>query len=178
MTLSIIIFYTFQTLCGYLYQELGVVAASFMLGLALGGWFIGRWISKHFGGISALCKAEIAIIAYLLFIPLAMTQISSGAPATSPLPLVRVFLTLLNCAAGFLVGLEFSLASMIMLKGGGRVGRVAGTLYASDLLGACAGSLVSSIWLVPLHGVVGACLVAAALNLASLFLLYSIMRLR
>ena len=176
MTFSIIMLYAFQALCGYLYQELGVVSASFMLGLALGGWFMGRRISELDGDISTLCKAEMAIIAYSLIIPPAVTLLSFRAAEAFILPLVRGVLPLLNCAAGFLVGLEFPLASRICLRVGGRVGSVAGALYASDLFGACAGSLMASIWLIPLHGVLGACLVAAALNVASLVLLYSVTR--
>jgi len=176
MTFSIIMLYAFQALCGYLYQELGVVAASFMLGLALGGWFMGRRISKLDGDISALCRGELAIVAYLLIAPLAVMLLSFRAAGAFLLPLVRVVLPLLNCAAGFLVGLEFPLASRICLRDGGRVGGVAGALYASDLFGACLGALMASIWLIPLHGVLGACLVAAGLNVASLLLLYGVMR--
>ena len=168
MTFSIIMLYAFQALCGYLYQELGVVAASFMLGLALGGWFMGRKISKLGGDISTLCKAELVIIAYSLLTPPAIMLLSLRATKAFILPLARGVLPLLNCVAGFLVGLEFPLASRICLKDGDRVGRVAGALYASDLFGACAGSLMSSIWLIPLHGVLGACLVAAAFNVVSL----------
>ena len=172
MTFSIITLYAFQALCGYLYQELGVVAAAFMLGLSLGGWFMSRRVSKLRVDISTLAKTELAIIAYSLITPLAITLFSLRTPEPFILPLVRVALPLLNCIAGFLVGLEFPLVSRICLRGSDRTGRVAGTLYASDLFGACVGSLMSSIWLIPLHGVLGACLVAAALNAASLALLY------
>ena len=177
MTLSIIMLYSYQALFGYLYQELGVVAAAFMLGLALGGWFMVRRISRFGGDVSTLFKTELAVILYSLLIPLAMRLLFFHSAGSVMLPLARGVLPLMNCATGFIVGLEFPLASRICLRGDVRAGGVAGTLYASDLLGACAGSFLSSVWLIPLHGVLGACLVAVALNVASLVLLYGITKL-
>lgn len=172
MTFSIITLYAFQVLCGYLYQELGAVAASFMLGLALGGWFMSRRISRLGGGVPALACVEGGIVAYSLLLPLAIEVFSIPAVKPIILPLVRTALPLLNCASGFLVGLGFPLASEICLRGGDRIGSVAGAVYASDLLGGCVGSLISGIWLISLHGIPGACFMVATLNAASLILLF------
>ncbi|UCH57460.1 MAG: fused MFS/spermidine synthase [Candidatus Bathyarchaeota archaeon] len=177
MTLSIIMLYSYQALCGYLYQDLGVVAAAFMLGLAFGGWFMGRRVSMLDGDVSIMFKTELAVILYSLLIPLAIRLLSYYTAESVILPLARGMLPLLNGAAGFFVGLEFPLASRICLRRGGHPGGVAGALYASDLLGACVGAFLSSVWLIPLHGVLGACLVAAVLNVTSFVLLYGKVRL-
>lgn len=176
MTLSILMLYIFQAVCGYLYQELGVVAASFMFGLAMGGWFISRGTSKIEEGIPALFKIELAIIAYSLLIAATLAFFSFILTRVLFPSLMRGVLPLLNFAAGFFVGLEFPLASKICLGGEDRVAGVAGKLYASDLFGACTGSFISSIWLIPLHGVLGACMLAAAINVASFALLYNASR--
>jgi spermidine synthase len=165
MTISILILYAYQILCGYLYQELGVVSASFMLGLALGGLYMSRRLPR-LGSFKTLIKVEVAVAAYILLFPLALEL-----PAT---PLARWLLPLLSCLAGFLVGLEFPLASELVLRAWGGVGRVAGSLYALDLLGGCLGAVASSIWLIPLHGFWGASLAVAALKACSLLLLLSI----
>lgn len=161
MTISILILYAHQTLCGYLYQELGVVSASFMLGLALGGFHMSRRASRL--GFRGLLGLELLVALYMLLLPTALSL-----PAT---PLARWLLPLLNCLGGVLIGLEFSLASHLALSHGGAVGRVAGLLYALDLLGGCLGALASSIWLIPLHGLWGASLAILALKAGSLLLL-------
>jgi spermidine synthase len=178
MTFSIINLYVFQALCGYLYQDLGVVAAAFMLGLALGGWYMGQRRQTRGWGVSTLMKTEVGIIAYSLMVPPTVSLLSTHIATSSNLFLVRGILPVLNVAAGFLVGMEFSLASGICLEEVNRVGGVGGALYATDLVGACVGSFFSSIWLIPLYGVQGSCLVVAVANVASLILVYSMMRWR
>lgn len=170
MTFSIVNLYVFQTLCGYLYQDLGVVAAAFMMGLALGGWYMKSRMPRLRVGASTLVKTEMGVVAYSLLIPSIVSLLSTSITAAPDLFLVRGVMLVLNCVAGFLVGLEFPLVGSICLEEGERVGGVGGTLYATDLFGACVGSFLSSIWLIPLYGVRGACLVVAATNVASLLL--------
>ena len=171
MTFSIVLIFAFQVAYGYIYQELGVVSAAFMLGLALGGSFMSHAIPRLRKDISTLTRVELAIIAYSFLLPLVIKQLLyySGEPFV--FPFVRILLPILNGAAGFLVGLEFPLASKICLEDRDRIGRVAGSLYAFDLIGACAGALLSSVWLIPLLGVHEMCLVVAMLNATSLALL-------
>ncbi len=172
MTFNIIILYSYQILCGSLYQEVGVVSTSFMLGLASGGWYMGRRISRTGGEASKLAWIEGGVIIHSLILPLILNLFLSRFQPL--LPSVRVVLPALNCASGFLVGLMFPLAGRVSLGRYHHAGRVAGSLYASDLLGGCSGSLASSIWLVPFHGIQGACLAVAALNSASLILIRSV----
>ena len=176
MTLSIIMLYAFQALCGYLYQDLGVVSAAFMLGAALGGWSTGHMVSKIESDVGTLRKTESVMIAYSILAPLFVTFVSSNLPDTSILLSARIFLPFLNLVAGVFVGLEFQLASRIRLQGYEKVGGVAGAFYATDLIGACAGALMASIWLIPLHGVLGASVVVAMLKAVSLVLIYTIKR--
>jgi len=176
MTFSIINLYVFQTLSGFLYQDLGVVAAAFMMGLALGGWYMKSRMQRFRGGVSTLLKTEMGIVAYSLLIPPIVSFLSTSMTAAPNLLLVRGVMLVLNCVAGFLVGLEFPLASSVCLGEGKRVGGVGGALYATDLFGACVGSFLSSIWLIPLYGVRGACMVVAVTNIASLILVSSYTR--
>jgi spermidine synthase len=176
MTFSIINLYVFQALCGFLYQDLGVVAAAFMLGLALGGWNVGHRKHTQVKGVSTLIKIELSIIAFSLVIPPVISILSTQIVSASNLFLVRLFIPILNIAAGFLVGMEFPLASGVILEQGNQVGSVGGALYSTDLVGACVGSFFSSIWLIPLYGIQGSCLVVAAANLASLIWVYSVMK--
>jgi len=178
MTFSIVNLYVFQTLSGFLYQDLGVVAAAFMMGLALGGWYMNSRMQRLGGGVSTLLKTEMGVVAYSLLIPPIVSLLSTRMTAAPNLLLVRGVMLVLNCVAGFLVGLEFPLASRVCLEEEEQVGGVGGALYATDLFGACVGSFLSSIWLIPLYGVRGACLVVAVTNVASLLLVYSYTRWR
>jgi len=171
MTFSIILLLALQTLQGYLYQMLAIIIAAFMLGVALGGAYINRIMYRLKREVLALAKIEFIIIAYSIFVALLLGLIFAGiARLPSFLP-AEVFLSILNCAAGFLVGLEFPLANKIYLAGNERVGQVAGSLYAADLLGGCVGAILASVFLVPVLGVPHTCFVIAMLNGASLVLL-------
>jgi len=170
MTFNIVLIFAFQVLYGYLYQELGVVSAAFMLGLALGGLFMSFAISRRIKGVSALVKVESVIIAHSFLLPLSIMLLFLYASEQLLFSEIRFVFPVSNCVAGFLVGLAFPLASEVCLKDSGQVGRVVGALYASDLFGGCVGALLSGVWLIPLLGVLETCLVVAMLNVVSLVL--------
>jgi spermidine synthase len=172
MAFSIVILYAYQAVCGYLYQELGVVSASFMLGLALGGWAMARRLRERAGGFSLLVRVELSIAVFSLLVSWAISLLPSAAYSWSAPTALRLFLPALNCAVGFLVGLEFPLAVSLMSSGEGGLGEAAGALYGLDLLGGCVGALATSIWLMPLHGVMGVGFVMSGLNVCSLAVIY------
>jgi predicted membrane-bound spermidine synthase len=83
----------------------------------------------------------------------------------------KIGFLLMNLLSGFWVGLEFPLSSMIFAGTGGGVGRTAGILYASDLLGAWAGALLVGVIFIPVLGILLTCGGIILLKLASLALL-------
>jgi spermidine synthase len=83
---------------------------------------------------------------------------------------IQGVLLLLNALAGFLVGSQFPLANRMWLEGKEHLRGAAGVLYACDLVGAFWGSVVVSVVLIPVLGILETCLVAAALKLGSLLL--------
>ena len=84
---------------------------------------------------------------------------------------MRFAFLLLSGITGYLVGLEFPLASSIFSSNRERVGWTAGILYGSDLFGAWAGSLLVGVLLVPVLGILPTCMVIILLKLVSLSLL-------
>ncbi len=174
MTFSIVSLLAFQTLHGYLYQKIGILVAAFMLGLALGGLSMNHIMNKLRRDIIALGKIELAIIAYSLLLPLILVLLFAHVARPPPFMPAEMPLFLLNCVAGFLVGLEFPLANKIYLGGNGGVGRVAGTLYASDLCGAIFGAVLASVFLIPILGISKTCLVTAMFKIASLVVLITV----
>ena len=74
----------------------------------------------------------------------------------------------MNAVAGFLVGAQFPVANRVLFKDREVLGGTAGVLYASDLVGAFLGSIVVSVVLIPVLGILETCLLAAILKLGSL----------
>jgi spermidine synthase len=70
--------------------------------------------------------------------------------------------------AGFILGLEFPLASRILLDKGRGAGATSGLLYGLDLAGACLAGLTAGVILLPLFGFSGSLLLTACLKLGSL----------
>jgi hypothetical protein len=65
---------------------------------------------------------------------------------------------------GFLVGAQFPAAARLVFR---RVEETAGTLYALDLLGACLGALLVSVFCVPLLGITSTCYLLGGMKAAS-----------
>lgn len=151
-TFNILLIFSFQILLGYLYHKIGILVSSFMLGLALGGYCMTSKIEKIRRKYDTLMKIEILITSYsfiLLFIILLLFTYTLKLSF-----ILESLLYILNLSIGFLVGLQFPLASSIYLEKEKRVGRLAGILYASDLLGAVLGALLIAPFFIPLFGII------------------------
>ncbi|MDD5546927.1 MAG: hypothetical protein PHO67_07255 [Candidatus Omnitrophica bacterium] len=159
MLLQVVLILAFQSAYGYVYYKIGLIFASFMLGLA-GGSFIGTNLIKNDGRLARqYFNIQAGLCAYCLLLPVVfrLGWISEG-----------LFL-LLPAAAGLLGGLQFTMANRIC--SGGSNGNAAPAIYAVDLLGACAGSLITAAIMIPVKGIEFACISAGFVNLAVLVLL-------
>ena len=82
---------------------------------------------------------------------------------------------MLALLSGATIGIQFPLGSRIYLTGDpvGRVGHVAGLLYAADLLGGFVGGLLGGVLLLPILGLKESCFMIGFLKMSSgaLFLL-------
>jgi len=174
MAFDLLVVFAFQAFYGYVYQQIGLLLTAFMAGLSLGGWIMTRRVERIEEGKPLLLRLEGAIAACWLLFPivLAIQYAQAGRPGVSAA--VGPILLILNTLAGFLVGMEFPLASKMYLKTsiGEAAGETAtaGILYASDLLGAFLGALLVSAMLLPALGVLETCLLVAVLKLGSLLL--------
>ena len=105
----------------------------------------------------------LAIGTYSLLLPLALPGLNRLGASETSLALLKVIIALLTLILAALVGLQFPLANQVEFDG--RAATPA-RLYTADFVGACLGALLACTLLIPLIGVVGVCLVTAALNLA------------
>jgi len=161
MVYSIILLLSFQVAYGYLYYKLALLTAAFMVGLSIGG-LTGTKFSTKYGRVDTNLKFLSAIEFMLVIFSVVLAMI-----LRSKLITFEILFYILAVGNGFLVGIEFPLASKIFLLVKETVGKTAGTLYSADLFGAWLGGLLISIWFLPVYGVLNSCLLLLFLKLIS-----------
>lgn len=146
IALEVLLLLGFQVLYGYLYQQLAVVIAAFMAGMALGGR---QALVRTQVGAVPLWKVQTAaaaapLLLYGLFELLGRVASPAGlwAAAHGGIPL-------LAAGVGWLGGFQFPVASRLYFRGP-QTGF--GRLYAADLVGACLGAMAVSTYLLPVFG--------------------------
>ena len=160
MVLEAVLILGYQVQYGVLYQDLGILLTMFMGGLSLGALGMDRAARRRgpagrralgmglAGATGGLC----GLVAWLLHAGIPM-----GLAPTS----------LLLVAVGLLVGALFAYASFWRVPS---QSEVISPLYAADLLGGCIGSLVGSLFLVPVLGLHGSAVLVGVLALVSFLL--------
>jgi len=126
--LSVILAY--QASYGYVYEMIGILTATFMIGL-----WAGAYLSRHAN--QALRK-----LFYLELMTIILALTSSIFFKAEPLFYVLILLV------GIITGRQFSTANLCMDEPG-----VAGKLYGIDLIGSFLGAFIPSIILIPLFGI-------------------------
>ena len=168
MAFDLLVIFAFQAFYGYVYQQIGLLITAFMAGLSLGGWVMTRRVERIEKGKSFLLRLEGAIAVYWLLFPVVLVVLYAQAGRPGVSAAIGPILLALNALAGFLVGMEFPLASKMYRRVS--LSETAGTLYASDLVGAFLGALLVSAMLLPALGILETCLLVAVLKLCSLAL--------
>jgi len=192
--LEIMLLLGFQALYGYVYHELTILVALFMVGVALGAWWALR-SEPNPGQRSLGCDLRLLaalqillavspLVLYGLFIQLGRVSSGGGQRVAS-----EILFPALALVAGLLGGFQFLLASRVYFAeghttigppgpsaarpytevnspGAPKSERSPGVLYALDLAGACAGALALSILLIPVYGFLRTAMLMAAVNLA------------
>ena len=142
--LEIVLLLGVQIACGALYQQLGVIVAAFMAGLAAGAWRARRWPACR------LARLAFGVAALAAVIPVVLR-------AAGNLPVIVA----LTFGLAAVVGMEFPVASRAAGSSGAAT---ASRLYTADLVGACLGAWLASTLLIPLLGVTLVCVLTAVLN--------------
>jgi spermidine synthase len=165
---NVLLIFSFQTLYGYAYHWIGLLIAAFMTGLALGSWTMTRSLEKIQKFFLTLVGVEILMVLFATLGIILLTLLYSPAWGQKILSGMRSAFLVLSGLSGYLVGLEFPLSSNIFSGRGEGVTRTAGILYAADLFGAWAGSLLVGVLFIPVLGILRTCAVILFLKLASL----------
>ncbi|MBZ5515885.1 MAG: fused MFS/spermidine synthase [Acidobacteriia bacterium] len=180
IALEILLLLGFQALYGYVYQQLAMLIAAFMVGMALGAWLAtakgtraaageakaeGRGLLPTLRGV-VLLQFMAALAPLLLFV---LFKAFAGVESNFTTFVVsRIAFPGMAVLCGLLGGYQFPLASRIYFAGKSK--RSPGALYGLDLLGACVGAVLLSAYLFPVYGFLRSAILIAVLNLAPAFL--------
>jgi spermidine synthase len=174
----------FQALCGSLYQQLGLVVAVFMAGLAAGAWAAASWnVNPKQNNIPgtfpiqsperklAVLAAALAAVS-LMLIP-GLSGISRLAGSGASLWLVQLVILAMTFVVAGVVGAEFPMA---VRATGGEGAAASAKIYSADFLGASLGGWLAATWLAPTLGLANVCLLTGGINLVCAALLWIIRR--
>lgn len=181
MMLDLAIIFTFQTLYGYLYHQIGLLITLFMMGVALSSATVTHRLTRIVKGHRFFLWTEIFFILFSLVLPLVLMIPSSYLERSFVDSLLYGTFLAMSFLCGSLVGLQFPLAAKLYLQtlsGKGRIGHTAGLLYGADLVGGFFGGLLGGILLFPILGLKGTCLMMAIMKMSSLFLLFLFIKLQ
>jgi len=150
ISLEMILLLSFQIASGNVYWQMGILFASFMGGLFLGGVFGGKLKSapaeKKW---MALVELSSAIIISSLFLKYFLPGLINF-PVLQSIIIFLLFLLFI----GVIVGASFVISGFLILEN--EITTKAGSLYSADLWGAALGAILSANLIIPLFGFLGA----------------------
>ena len=174
MGLELLLLLGFQAIYGYVYHQLALLIAAFMLGIALGSWWALRRLGPERATSGAVKPGQLRLLGALQLVaaisPLllyglfkAFAQVGSGWEL---FVISQGLFPALSMMVGLLGGCQFPLASRIYFSSSaGKVGNP-GALYGLDLVGSCLGAVALSAYLVPVFGFLRTAALLALVNLA------------
>lgn len=176
--LEMVLLLAFQAIYGYVYQQLAIIIAGFMAGMALGSWRGIRSAQRPEAAVSRVFRiagtssdskrlAGLQLLAALSpFVLYALLEVFTGVARPWAVFLVsQVVFPLVAVVCGLLGGYQFPIASRIFYAGSNGKAGSPGALYALDLAGACVGAVVLSTYLVPVFGFYETAWLMAVVNL-------------
>ncbi|HEX6880216.1 MAG TPA: fused MFS/spermidine synthase [Terriglobales bacterium] len=168
MSAEVLLLVGFQSVYGYVFSELAVIVAGFMTGIAAGSWLAWRTSDATDTRLLRLLTVQIGATLLLVITPLLIGALGRSSAAV----FVHVgFVTLAVCT-GLVGGYQFPLGLKLFATGSA----APGTLYALDLLGASAGALIISAYLVPIFGFMRTAELTALANLCPILMIGTLIR--
>ncbi|HWR14053.1 MAG TPA: fused MFS/spermidine synthase [Terriglobales bacterium] len=167
MVLEILLLLGFQAVYGYVFNELALIIAGFMIGMATGSWLALRHTENR-NSIRLLWLTQVAAVVVLL----AVTPLIVGMGKLTAFGLPTIFLHAVFLVFAVLCGIVGGFQFPIGMRIFSHVRQPAspGTLYGLDLFGACVGALVISMWLIPVFGFYKTAGIVALANLGPILL--------
>lgn len=169
IAIEVLLLLGFQAIYGFVYQQLALLLALFMTGMAMGTW------SRTFfqSGAALISRPPLRTLAAVQALVAVLPLVVYGflhwlGGTTNPLWQTAgtwLLFPLSAFLAGSLGGYQFA-ASIQVFFADARRPRSPGLLYGLDLIGACVGAMIVSAVLLPLFGFWRVAIFIATLNLA------------
>ena len=153
---EILVIFAFQIFFGYIYYQIGLIVTVFLAGLLPGAVF-GERLRKY--GRQVLIITDALLIALLLFFIASVYIVGDHLPLGSFL----VFGFMVSAACGC----QFPVA--LYLRGSSQSAAIQS--FSADLIGAAAGTLITSVLLIPYVGILWTAAALAGIKTASLILI-------
>ncbi len=151
MAFVLAILLTYQAFYGYVYEMIGMLTATFMVGI-----FAGACLLRH-------SRKALQTLFYLELMTI-------GLALTAPIFFrTELLFYIVNFLLGVITGKQFSTANICLDEPG-----VAGKLYGIDLIGSFIGAFVPSIALIPLFGISYALLFIVGMKTVSAMMILSV----
>jgi spermidine synthase len=171
MIFDLALIFTFQSIYGYVFSWIGLLVTSFMAGAAAGATIITSLLSRIKDCLKFFINTELAIICFSLGLPFTFVTLHPYLGSPGVYLSLKILFLVTSFICGFLIGTQFPLASKIILKDEESLGKAAGTLYSSDLLGGWFGGIAGGVVLLPILGLLGSCVVVVLLKLSSFIII-------
>ncbi len=155
MALEILVLVLYQISQGSLYQQLGLLIAAFMAGMAGGSAAGSCWAGRAGAGPRLLAGLQAGLAALALGLVLWLKW-GAGPPAAPGEWGTRAGYLLVLAAAGFGGGGVFAVSAALWNQAAPQARGKGGRLYAADLLGATLGTLGISLLVLPVWGILPA----------------------
>ncbi|MFH0771929.1 MAG: fused MFS/spermidine synthase [Candidatus Omnitrophota bacterium] len=172
MLLQIAIIIGFQATYGYVYHKIGIIFASFMLGMALGSLASIEILRGQRCLFKTYTIAQLSLSVFSFILP-AILLFFKDSPIlnVAQKTIIETLFLGLPAIAGFIGGFLFPIANKIYSENSLCAGKTAGLLYGVDLFGACLGALLTSAILIPILGMNTTCYLTGLMNFL-IFLLF------
>ncbi len=171
MVLQVIFLLSFQIIAGFVYRQLALIIAFFMMGLALGtGWMSHKNPFQMKTNVAR--RRLIRVQALVCMLPLGLMiflQLIHGDLRNFLAPAEMGWLfSGLSFITGILGGVHFALAVLVMAGTGVALEKIGGGFYALDLSGAAAGVLIATLFILPIYGIMNTLVILSTLSVISL----------
>lgn len=168
--LEVVLLLAMQALAGALYRQIAWLITIFMAGLTLGALAGTRWVSSRDRRLTSarLCGLALTLAALAALLPWLIHGLTAAGPFQANAMLTQTVILGFTFALATVIGGQFPLANALAGDP-----HAAGRLYSADFVGAFAGALSASIWLVPLAGATAVCWVTGGLNVIAAAFLFA-----
>ncbi len=173
MVFDLAVIFTFQTVFGCLYHQIGLLVTVFMAGAATGSFSITRRLDRISDPSAVFVWSEGCLVCFSLLLPFALLAASRSFEKPSAYALLYGLFLATSFVSGLLTGIQFPLAARMHLAGASNapgLAHTAGLLYAADLVGGYFGGLAGGVVLLPILGLPNTCSILAMIKAGSLLL--------